>query len=164
MEGVASASQQRLDFMKLLVAEMQNQNPLEPMDNQQMSAQLAQFSQLEQSELMNKNLETMNGTVGKMNSSFQAAMLVAEVDYARSLLGQEVTFYNADREQTLRGKVEEVRFADGHPVLSVQAKVAGSGGALEDRDFVVAIDDVRSIGNWQEVTTIGRISRRGLPF
>ena len=36
------------DFMKLLVAQMQHQDPLNPSDSSQMAAQLAQFSSLEQ--------------------------------------------------------------------------------------------------------------------
>jgi len=36
------------DFLQLLVAQMQNQDPLEPMDNTDFIAQLAQFSSLEQ--------------------------------------------------------------------------------------------------------------------
>ena len=40
-------------FLKMLVAQLQNQDPLNPMDGTDFSAQLAQFSQLEQ--LMNLN-------------------------------------------------------------------------------------------------------------
>lgn len=36
------------EFLKLLVAQMENQDPLEPTDNAQMIAQTAQFSQVEQ--------------------------------------------------------------------------------------------------------------------
>ncbi|NDC36770.1 MAG: hypothetical protein EBZ48_01825 [Proteobacteria bacterium] len=46
------------DFMNLLVAQLKNQDPLNPMDNQQFAVQLAQFSQLEQ-------LVSINDKVGK---------------------------------------------------------------------------------------------------
>ncbi len=36
------------EFLKLLVAQMENQDPLKPMDNAEMIAQTAQFSQVEQ--------------------------------------------------------------------------------------------------------------------
>ena len=50
---VTSASEIQSDYMALLVTQLQNQNPLEPMDNQDMAAQLAQFSQLQQLENVN---------------------------------------------------------------------------------------------------------------
>lgn len=45
------------DFLKLMIAQLQNQDPLEPMDGSQYSAQLAQFSSLEQMKNMNDTLK-----------------------------------------------------------------------------------------------------------
>lgn len=47
------------DFLKLLVAQMQAQDPLDPMDSADFSAQLAQFSALEQMTNVNTNLESL---------------------------------------------------------------------------------------------------------
>lgn len=47
------------DFLKLLVAQMQAQDPLNPMDSADFSAQLAQFSALEQMQNVNGNLEEL---------------------------------------------------------------------------------------------------------
>ena len=44
------------DFMKLLVAQLKNQDPLNPMDGKDMAAQLAQFSSVEQLMTMNKSI------------------------------------------------------------------------------------------------------------
>jgi flagellar basal-body rod modification protein FlgD len=65
-----------MDYMKLLVAQLQNQNPLEPLDNKDMTAQLAQFSQLQQ-------LETMNSSFGRVLDSVQRAThsLIGEVSF-----------------------------------------------------------------------------------
>lgn len=79
---ITSASSIQMDYMKLLVAQLQNQNPLEPLDNNEMASQLAQFSQLEQLE--------------SMNSSFAQVLETAERSYANSLLGKNVTFYAED--------------------------------------------------------------------
>ena len=54
-EALSGSSDIKMDYMKLLVAELQNQNPLEPMDNNEMASQLSQFSMLEQMESMNSN-------------------------------------------------------------------------------------------------------------
>ncbi len=136
ISDATSASQQKLDFMNLLIVEMQNQNPLEPLSNQQMAAQLAQFSQLEQSEMMNANLQTINETLGKLNSSFAGAMIVAEYEFAKSLLGQEVTFMSGTNGTTMRGKAETLYFENNQPVLNVRVKNPTDNGSSES---VVAV-------------------------
>src|SRR3954470_14351412 len=47
------------DFLKLLVAQLKNQDPLAPQDNTQFVAQLAQFSSLEQGMGVNDRLDKM---------------------------------------------------------------------------------------------------------
>lgn len=46
-------------FLKLLVAELSNQDPMNPMDDREFISQMATFSELEQMQNMNKTLETM---------------------------------------------------------------------------------------------------------
>ena len=46
-------------FLKLLTSQLQNQNPLSPMDTTQFTQQLVQFSSVEQSIRQNQNLETL---------------------------------------------------------------------------------------------------------
>lgn len=47
------------DFLNLLITQLSNQDPLEPMQDTEFIAQLAQFSSLEQMENMNSNLSDM---------------------------------------------------------------------------------------------------------
>lgn len=56
-------------FLKLLVAQLQNQDPTQPSDGTQFVTQLAQFSNLEQSLAMRTDLDTINGHVSKLASS-----------------------------------------------------------------------------------------------
>lgn len=105
----ASASDIQLDYMKLLITQLQNQNPLEPLDNKDMAAQMAQFSQLQQ-------MENLNGSFGRVLDSVQRS-------YASSLIGKEVSF-SAQAEdgsmQTVTGEVEEVALGeDGEIMLTV---------------------------------------------
>ena len=55
------------DFLKLLVTQLRYQNPLEPMDNKEYIAQLAQFSSLEQMQNLNMQLASLSAinTIGK---------------------------------------------------------------------------------------------------
>ena len=56
----AEANAQEVDrdaFIKMFLAQMQNQDPLNPMDGQEFAAQLAQFSSLEQLYNVNESLE-----------------------------------------------------------------------------------------------------------
>ena len=55
------------DFLKLLVTQLRYQNPLEPMDNKEYIAQLAQFSSLEQMQNLNMQLANLSAisTIGK---------------------------------------------------------------------------------------------------
>ena len=146
MNAVA-AGQQRLDFMTLMVTELRNQNPLEPLDNQQMASQLAQFTQLELTEKMNGNLDTMNQSMTKMNTSFEGAMLMAQLDYAKSLLGQQVEFsYNYNGvNQMLDGKVNRVFVKEGNLMLEVNSKMAYPNGTQGNETFYVPLDAVEGI-------------------
>ena len=83
-------------FLKLLVAEMKNQDPTSPMESTDYVAQLATFSQVEQSVQINNRLDQI----------LQASVL----SQAGSIIGRTVT--TADGE--ISGTVAEVRmFSDG---------------------------------------------------
>lgn len=61
----------RDDFLKMFLAQMQHQDPLNPMDSSEFSAQLAQFSSLEQLFNVNENLEDMQSSISQ-SSLYQA--------------------------------------------------------------------------------------------
>jgi flagellar basal-body rod modification protein FlgD len=67
-------------FLNLLIAQLKNQDPLNPVDNAQFIAQLAQFSQLEQSRQMTSSL---NAFIQRQDSANATGLV--------SLLGREVT-------------------------------------------------------------------------
>ena len=58
-------------FLKLLVAQLKNQDPLQPQDGTQFVAQLAQFSSLEQEVQMRQDLDTISGTLTKPSGATQ---------------------------------------------------------------------------------------------
>jgi len=99
-------------FLKLLVAELKNQDPTEPMDATQYMSQLASFSNVEQ------NIQTNN----KLDELLQTSYL----SQAGSIIGRTLT--SPDGEIT--GTIEEVRiFDDGIvAVLDTGDQVVVSGG------------------------------------
>jgi flagellar basal-body rod modification protein FlgD len=51
-------------FLQLLVAQLKNQDPSNPMDGTQFVSQLAEFSQLEQQLAMRQDLDKIAGSIG----------------------------------------------------------------------------------------------------
>ena len=62
----------RDDFLKLLVTQLKNQDPLKPMDNTEFVAELAQFSQLDQS---TRTVSLLEKSIGNQTASMQFGML-----------------------------------------------------------------------------------------
>jgi flagellar basal-body rod modification protein FlgD len=73
----------RGDFMKLLIAQLENQDPLSPQDNTAFVAQLAQFSTLDGIEKLNGSFETMNSGL-KSNQAIQASALVGHTVFVNA--------------------------------------------------------------------------------
>ncbi len=98
-------------FLNLLVTQMRNQNPLEPMDNTEFISQMAQFSSLEQSQNTNKTIKT---------------------DSAYNLVGKLVkaTVTNTDTNKTeeVVGEVSMARVADD----KIYVKVGDTEVLFED--------------------------------
>jgi flagellar basal-body rod modification protein FlgD len=62
----------KTDFLRLLVAQLQNQDPMNPMDNQQFVSQLATFSSLEQLISINQGITKLAGTLEQTDTSTNA--------------------------------------------------------------------------------------------
>ncbi len=69
----------RDSFLLLLTTQLQNQNPLEPMANEEFIAQLTSFSNLEQLQSMNGKLGDVYGGIAAMNNASMAALLGTSV-------------------------------------------------------------------------------------
>jgi flagellar basal-body rod modification protein FlgD len=65
------------DFLNLLIAQLQNQDPLNPTDSTEFTAQLAQFSSLEQLGNVNQNLMELKNFQASINNS-QAVSLIGK--------------------------------------------------------------------------------------
>jgi flagellar basal-body rod modification protein FlgD len=92
------------DFLKLFVAQMQHQDPMNPLSDSDFLAQMAQFSTLEQTTNLVANSTTI---VDSLNSGT-----------ALGLIGRTVTWTDESDEQHT-GVVEKVTTAGGTPLLTV---------------------------------------------
>lgn len=100
------------DFLKLLVTQMQNQDPMNPMDDTQSIAQMAQFSSLEQMTNIASSINTLNTN---MNNFMQQSLL----SQGAALIGKEVSGVDSDGKTPIQGTVEAVKWLDGDPTLQV---------------------------------------------
>ena len=111
-----SADQMRFDYMKLLVTQLRNQNPLEPLDNNEMAAQLSQFAQLEQ--------------LQNLNTSFERVLAATQVSQAATLVGKQVSYYSPEDGAAIAGQVDRVEFRDGQVSLIVGNHAIGLGEVI----------------------------------
>lgn len=99
------------DFLKLLVTELKNQDPLQPADNKQFITEMAQFSTLE---IMNNVAAAIEGLQDEISKQTQQSLLVQ----GTSLIGKEVTGTDADG-QLIQGIVESIIWKDEELELQV---------------------------------------------
>ena len=81
-------------FLKLLIAQMKNQDPTDPMDASEQVAQLATFSQVEQSIQMNSNLETLITGNALTNASSYIGKTITSADEKTSGVVASVRVYS----------------------------------------------------------------------
>lgn len=95
------------DFLNLLVAQLRNQNPLEPLSNTEYIAQMAQFTSVEQ----------------LMNLASEMTALRQNLGMASQLIGKRVEWIDMDLHTgetvTLDGIVDSIVIRDGEPYAKV---------------------------------------------
>ena len=109
---------QQLDknaFMKLLVSQLQNQDPMSPVANEDFVAQLATFSSLEQLEGLNQN---MIASIALNQSN----ALLAQLTQSSALIGKSVNWEDFDTGAKHSGTVESVKIVDGLAVLHIDGE------------------------------------------
>ena len=92
------------DFLKIFLAQLSFQDPLEPVDNQQFMAQMAQFASLDQSRQLNEKMEGLL----TVQSATQSVGLIGKTVQVNTVNGSQV------------GEVTTVSFNRGLPELTVK--------------------------------------------
>lgn len=96
-------------FMKILIAQLSNQNPLEPMKDADFIAQMAQFTSLEQLTSLNK---TMTSYTERMNGNSMA-------DYAE-MIGKQISWKVPDTDATESGIIQSIIQEEGKYFAQLQ--------------------------------------------
>jgi flagellar basal-body rod modification protein FlgD len=92
------------DFLKILLTQLNFQDPLKPLDNQEFLAQMAQFSSLEQTRQLNDRIDTL--------------LTIQSSSQSIGLLGKTVDISTASGSVT--GQVTTLTFRDGQPSMTVK--------------------------------------------
>lgn len=93
------------DYMELMVTQLKNQNPLEPMENKEFISQMAQFSQVQ--------------GVNKIAQLVESSTPFNKLSSATSMLGQTIEYKGDDENTTESGTVEQVIRQDGKTKLDI---------------------------------------------
>lgn len=105
-------------FLKILIAQLQNQDPTNPMDDRDFIAQMAQFSSLEQ---MQNIATAIEGLVESQNET--------QLMSYTSFVGKEVKWHEITDKKDEKGKtiinegqgiIKEVKFVDGAPIFILE--------------------------------------------
>jgi flagellar basal-body rod modification protein FlgD len=125
--GAGSASQSAnigiQDFLKILTTQLNNQDPLKPVENQEFVAQIAQFATLEQSRQLNVKIDSLLGVQSSLQS---VGMLGRTIDV--NLNGAPVS-----------GRVTALDLSSGAPLMTVTT----STGAFQDNISLSQVTNIR---------------------
>jgi len=131
-----SASNTEDRFLKLLVAQMQNQDPLNPMDNAQVTTQMAQIQTV-------SGIDKLNTTVQGLNSQFAQLQALG----GAALVGRDVLIEGnrlvADADGVGRGGFELASQAD-----HVKLEVLDASGRVIDSSDLGAMASGRHTFDW----------------
>ena len=95
------------DFLKLMISELQNQDPLNPLDNSQMLQQISQIREI--------------GATDKLNSTLNSVLLGQNVVSATALMGKHVKALD-DTGGQVAGQVDRITILGGIPKLHIGDK------------------------------------------
>jgi len=116
--GQTQFGAQQLDrdaFLNLFVAQLENQDPLDPVKNEAFVEQLATFSSLEQ-------LEEMNDNMVASIALNQSNAILSQLTQSSALIGKSVTWADPDTGYETTGTVERVKLTDGYAMLSIDGQ------------------------------------------
>ncbi len=148
LAGNTSATALQNNFMTLLVTQMQNQDPLNPMDNSQVTSQMAQLSTV-------SGISQMNSTLSALMSNLQASQSMQ----AANLIGQSVVV--PGNAVTLSSGSGQFGVQLSQAATNVQAVIKNSAGAVVDTMNIGSLPSGVSAIPWNGMTSAGTTAPDG---
>jgi len=102
-------------FLSLLITQLRSQSPLDPMDNTQFLAQLAQFSSLDQ-------IQSLNSRMDLLSSMEQESVTLQQLGQASNLIGHTIDYSDLTTGETRTGVVSSVSLDQGFVALEVNGE------------------------------------------
>ncbi len=127
------------DFLSLMIAELQNQDPLNPMENHQMLAQIGQMREIAASESLTQTLDSV--------------LLGQNIASATNLIGAEIDAISDDN-QRVTGEVKKISITGGAPKLHLQ-EAAGARASDEQGDMATGDYRYRIVWEATDGTLLG---------
>ena len=119
--GKSRAQLGKDDFWKLLTVQLRYQDPLNPMENTEFVAQMAQFSSLEQLQNMNQTMERSQGAEAELQAAFKNNLVTSLVGKAVEVPTQEVAY---------DGETTEVAYRLGPQARSASLQILDARGQM----------------------------------
>lgn len=136
-------------FLTLLVTQLQNQDPLKPMEDKEFTAQLAQFSSLEEMKNISKSVDSL---VASQTSSSKTT--------AVGFIGKEVTVFGGHA-RVVEGAVEKLQYELEKDASIVDVAVSDASGKVVR---ILNLKDVKGGANlvaWDGRDSQGKIVKDG---
>ena len=125
------------DFLTLLMAQVENQDPLNPQDPAEFTSQLTQFSSLEQMFTMTKSVEGMTDSI----QALQLLQVASNNTQAVSLIGKDVL--HEGNEMTIEGgAADDLRFYVPEDLRNVQVNILKSTTVYDGDGNIVGTSQV----------------------
>jgi len=123
LTGQLGGEVNRQQFLQLLVTQLRNQDPLEPMQNEEFLSQLATFTQLEEA-------QTTNSLLGSLLHVNQADLALGGLSQGASLVGKVVEYIDPATGAQIRGTVYSVFFDPSGVLVEVDGNIVPAGSIV----------------------------------
>lgn len=131
------------EFLNLLVVQLKNQNPLQPMEDKEFISQMAQFTNLETTQAMSKTV--------KVNSAYNMVNKIANATYFDETTG---TY------SQITGVVEKVRISNESVFLTIDGREVSYDEIKEVTDTISPVEQMQMINqNFSQLSSFSTIGK-----